>query len=67
MEKGLQIWRSSSIFALKTLFHSRPPLKYSLLQMARASNQADNKSFDDLIEDVLFSDLDQPDSMSLDE
>ena len=57
----------SSIFALKTLYHSRPQLKYPLLQMAGTSNQPDNKSFDDLIDDVLLGDLDQSDNMSLDE
>ena len=35
--------------------------------MAGTSNQPDNKSFDDLIDDVLLGDLDQLDNMSLDE
>ena len=35
--------------------------------MAGTSNQPDNKSFDDLIDDVLLDDLDQPNNMSLDE
>ena len=35
--------------------------------MAGTSNQLDNKSFDDLIDDVLLDNSDQSDNMSLDE
>ena len=35
--------------------------------MAGTSSQPNNKSFDDLIDDIFLGDLDQPDNTSLDE
>ena len=56
-----------SLSPLKIFFHSRPPLKYLLLQIVKNSYQPYNMSLDNLIEDIVFGDSDQPNIMSLDD
>ena len=53
-----------SLPTLKTFFHSWPQQKYPLLQMAGNSDEPNNISLDDLIDDIMFSDSNLPDIMS---